>query len=53
MYNYDNKNNLSIEQKKAFETIQNTQKNTMLLYGLTGSGKTEIYIHLIKKTLDT
>ena len=33
--------------KQLFET-----KNVVLLHGVTSSGKTEIYIHLIKETLD-
>ncbi len=35
------------EIKKQFET-----KNTVLLFGITGSGKTEIYIKLIKEQID-
>ncbi|RAX56181.1 primosomal protein N' [Helicobacter sp. 10-6591] len=40
---------LSVKQQEALEFIQNTQ-NT-LLFGDTGSGKTEIYIHLIAQAL--
>jgi primosomal protein N' (replication factor Y) len=36
---------------KAIET-QFEQKNTVLLHGVTGSGKTELYIHLIKRAID-
>lgn len=41
-------------QEKCFNQIieEFKQKNTVLLYGITGSGKTEIYLHLIKKYID-
>lgn len=42
---------LNKEQEKAFEEISSADK-VSLLFGVTGSGKTEIYFHLIKKCLD-
>ena len=44
---------LSEAQAKAFEEIQRAfqKKNVALLHGITGSGKTEIYIRLIEKTI--
>lgn len=38
---------LTEEQKKAVEIIENTDKRTVLLHGVTGSGKTEVYLTLI------
>ncbi len=40
---------LTQEQKRAYSEIE--QKDIALLFGVTGSGKTEIYIHLIAKAL--
>ena len=40
---------LSNEQKKAYEFIK--KNDTSLLFGDTGSGKTEVYIHLIADVL--
>ncbi len=52
----DNPPKLSDEQQKAYELIlekMNSTKTTpILLNGVTGSGKTEIYFKLIQKTLD-
>ncbi|WP_417470642.1 replication restart helicase PriA [Leyella stercorea] len=45
---------LSPAQKAAEDSIQEqfNEKNVVLLHGVTSSGKTEIYIHLIKKAID-
>ena len=58
IYRLDNKINtmplktLTENQKKAFDKIKQTDKMVTLLRGVTGSGKTEIYMHLIKETID-
>lgn len=45
---------LSPAQQAAEDSIreQFNEKNVVLLHGVTSSGKTEIYIHLIKKAID-
>ncbi len=46
---------LTLEQKNAYESVEKSiNKNiykTFLLYGVTGSGKTEIYLQLIEKVI--
>ena len=42
---------LSKEQQKAINSIDLNTKKTYLLHGVTGSGKTEVYMQLIEETL--
>lgn len=41
----------SPDQQKAIDTIDLNSENTYLLHGVTGSGKTEVYIELIKRVV--
>ena len=43
---------MSFEQKKAFDDIRNSDKGVVLLEGVTGSGKTEVYLRLSEKVLE-
>lgn len=43
---------LTKEQDEAYNQIINSENKTILLHGTTGSGKTEVYIKLIKKALN-
>ena len=44
---------LTEEQKSALNQISLDRFNVYLLFGVTGSGKTEIYLRLIEKTIKT
>lgn len=49
---YTSKNvTLTLAQNQAIESINQTDKKVTLLYGVTGSGKTEVYLNLISSTV--
>ncbi len=43
---------LTEKQKNAVISIENTDKTVSLIYGVTGSGKTEVYLSLINKVIN-
>ncbi|NLA78446.1 MAG: primosomal protein N' [Erysipelothrix sp.] len=42
---------LNQEQQKAYEQVKLNEDGTYLLFGVTGSGKTEIFMHLVRDCL--
>lgn len=50
-YKEEEKNILNEEQLEAFNTIINSEKKGFLLKGVTGSGKTEVYMNLVSEVL--
>ena len=51
-YLYNQNIELSSDQQNTYDNIKNSDKNKVLLYWITWSGKTEIYIKLIKDQLN-
>lgn len=51
-YEYNSPKELTIKQEETYQKIINSKNNKVLLFWVTWSWKTEIYIKLIKKTLD-
>ncbi len=43
---------LTPDQRRAVETVQTDERTVQLVHGVTGSGKTEIYLTLIAKQLE-
>lgn len=52
-YLEDLKKNLTEEQESALDKIRNSSKLGVLLKGVTGSGKTEVYMNLVEETLNS
>lgn len=48
---HENFKELTKDQKKAYDGFLSTDKNISLLFGVTGSGKTEVYLHLAREYL--
>lgn len=58
VYRYDKREflksdykDLTIEQEEALNIIRNSKRDVFLLKGVTGSGKTEVYMNLVKENL--
>ena len=43
---------LTLDQQRAVDTVCNDSRTVQLLHGVTGSGKTEVYLTLIAKCLE-
>lgn len=50
-YIEDSIHELTLEQKNAIEEIENSNDSCFLLHGVTGSGKTEVFLHLAQTVL--
>lgn len=51
-YAADEAKPLNEEQRAAFDTIDGGQSGMYLLHGITGSGKTEVFLHLVGSMLE-
>ena len=50
-YTVDSQKELTFEQKKVLYEYSNSSNNLFLLKGVTGSGKTEVYMRIVEDTL--
>ncbi len=48
----ENPHEMSDEQRNAYNTILSSEKDVVLLQGVTGSGKTEVYLRVSEKYLE-
>ncbi|MFC1750649.1 primosomal protein N' [Pseudomonadota bacterium] len=52
MYELREKHTLTPDQEKVLETLKTTKKSVALLHGITGSGKTEIYLRIAAEQIE-
>lgn len=52
IYDEDKKKNLTLEQQECLNTILNGSELKYVIKGVTGSGKTEVYMNLVAETLN-
>ena len=51
-YNIDYEKELTLEQKQVLDEYNNSSNNLFLLKGVTGSGKTEVYMRMVEEALE-
>ena len=50
-YNVDSEKELTLEQKKVLHEYNNSNNKLFLLKGVTGSGKTEVYMRMVEEAI--